>query len=310
MKPIPSEGAPRTEYVSRHFISNAFGNGDFKQYIVYVLLLARRGQCYLQQELVAIVVFGLPSFLTDGATGIGQERDQAAHSVNSELQNVGRAWSWEPTCWQPLQRQLNLHLHAGVDGEENKVRPVLRRLASQDQLVHPDCVGEVVEAAVKGEADDFFPVVNLPDGPENGVVSQGEEVLVPGHVREDPALDPLGVMVLPRQVEETLVQPGDLLPALFTDEDDHSERRLVLISHASHRQRGTALGGHEEPQAGVNPSHQAVNSFLQGWCTARVGDDVHGDQEGIGHIFQTQLTCMCREDKRGEDIWINVNIDS
>lgn len=76
----------------------------------------------LQKDLVAIVVLRLPATLTDGAAGVGQERDQLAYVLDSELQHRGVGGHRVLVTGQSFQGELDVYIQIGENGEDAEVR--------------------------------------------------------------------------------------------------------------------------------------------------------------------------------------------
>lgn len=67
---------------------------------------------YLEEDLVAVQVLGLPAGAADGAAGLGQQRDQLANLLHAELQHGRGARPRPDPRRQLLQGQL--HAQAGL----------------------------------------------------------------------------------------------------------------------------------------------------------------------------------------------------
>lgn len=248
---------------------------------------------YLQKDLVPVVVLRLPTPLTDGAAGVGQEGHELADVFDSELQHRVVGGDGVLVTGQPLEGELDVHIQAGENGEDAEVRLPLAGAPPEDQLIELEDVGVVVMAAVDGEAHDLPAVVHGPDGPQRSPRRQREEVLAAGQVGQEPAGHALRVVVAPGRPLQRAVQLQDGLVAVsLLQEENHREGglRSLRLRSLPPPPGSPPFGDPEQLQVRVDPSQDPVDGLLQGLGFPWVCDYVDANQERILRLLHGELT--------------------
>ena len=248
---------------------------------------------HLQEDLVSIVVLGLPADLADWAAGVWQQGHQHANIPYPHLHHRWLQHHRRLTSREPLKRQLDLHIWVGVNYEEAKVLLLLRYPPLKQQHVQPHHVHVILMSAVNSKSHDFFPVMHLSHGPQRCSRRQGEEVLAARRQWKHPLAiaDFFSVMVSPWWPLQSPVQHQDLLLAAVSllEEDDDCYGGLagcclvaiLMVLGPGPLGDGGPLRDPEELQLGVDPRQHGIGSSLQELALAGVGDEMDTDEEGI-----------------------------